>query len=240
MSEANSVGSSANQKKAAQVQSGAARAATLGISDGLVTNTALILGVAGASSSVHIVIVAGVASLVAGAFSMAVGEYISMKAQSELLAGVLRVEEQAIKNDPENAQKALTDIMKDQGLSQQHAASASQDLVKDSQKAMAVYAKGRLGIDPNELGSPYAAGGSSLITFALGAFVPLIPWLFLTHNRALYVSLILSGLAAIGVGGYLGRQSGVPWYRVAARQLLLIAAATAITFFIGRLFHATI
>lgn len=240
MSNATATGLGANKRRAAQVQSGAARAATLGVSDGLVTNTALILGLAGAGASVNVVRVASIASLMAGAFSMAVGEYISMKSQSELLANVLRVEEESIRNDPVSAQKVLASILIKQGIGADHAAVASKDLVKDSKKATAIYAKGRLGIDPDELGSPYAAAGSSLITFAVGAFVPLIPWLFMARGQALILSLILAGLAAVLVGGYLGSQSGVAWYRVALRQLVLITVATALTFFIGHLFHASI
>jgi VIT1/CCC1 family predicted Fe2+/Mn2+ transporter len=229
-----------SQRRAAQVQSGAARAAMLGASDGLVTNVALILGVAGASANADVVRIAGIASLVAGAFSMAIGEYISMQAQKELLESILVMEREELKNNPKETQAALAEILEEHGVAAEHAREAAKDLARDPEKAMRVYAQDRLGINADELGSPYSAAFSSLATFAGGALIPLLPWFFLKGAMAVWTSLALAAIAAVAIGSYLAYMSDAKWYRVATRQLVLLALAAGATYLIGVLFHVSL
>lgn len=229
-----------SHKKIEQAQSGTARAALLGVSDGLVTNVSLILGVAGAGASPGIIQVAGIASLIAGACSMAVGEYISMRGQVELLSSILEAEREQLRSDPGNAKAILRDVMIEDGMTPATATAASQEISRDPEKAMAVYARGKLGINPDELGSAWGSAGSSFVMFSLGALVPLIPWFPLRGGTAIVTSLAVSALAALGIGAYLGNTTNGRWVRAASRQLLVLIIAAGATYFIGRLFHTTI
>ena len=227
---------SESRKRAREVQSGAARAAVLGVSDGLVTNVSLILGVAGAEAGAHFVQLAGLASLVAGAVSMAVGEYVSMAAQVELLQRLLIEYRGHLKAHPEEARQDLEDFIQRGGVRQATAHNASHQIALVPDRALAVYARS-LGLDPDELGSPWKAAASSLFTFAAGALVPLLPWFFTQGTRAAGFSIALGGVAALAVGGTLGFLGGrnVAWS--AARQLFVLAIAAAATWGVGRLFH---
>ncbi len=229
----------APRARAREVQSGAARAAVLGISDGLVTNVALILGVAGAQADAHFVLLAGMASLVAGACSMAVGEYVSMSAQVELLQRLLSDYRQALGKNPERVREDLEEFIHRSGVRQATAHNVSQQLFSVPDKALAVYARS-LGIDPDELGSPWKAAFSSLVTFAVGALVPLLPWFFSGGTRAAIASLALGCGAALGVGGMLGYLGGRNPLWGAVRQLLALCAAALATWGAGRLFHVTV
>jgi VIT1/CCC1 family predicted Fe2+/Mn2+ transporter len=229
-----------NDRKIAQAQSGTARAALLGVSDGLVTNVSLILGVAGAGVPSEVVRIAGIASLIAGACSMAVGEYISMRGQIELLGGVLEEEREQLHSDPKTAHEALESIMLADGVEPDTAHSAAVEIGRDPEKAMAVYARGKLGINPSELGSAWGSAGSSFVMFSLGAFVPLLPWFSIGGVKAILTSLLLSVIAAIGIGAYLGRTTTGRWLFAALRQLLVLIIAASATYLIGRIFHTTI
>jgi VIT1/CCC1 family predicted Fe2+/Mn2+ transporter len=228
------------QAKIDQAQSGTARAALLGISDGLVTNVSLILGVAGAGASEHIVRVAGLASLIAGACSMAVGEYISMRGQAELLAGVLAEEQRELRDEPERARRDLQDVMEQDGVDPATAKQASREVMRDPIKAMAMYARGKLGVNPDELGSPWSAAGSSLFMFALGAGIPLLVWFFTAGWTAIIASLALSAVAALAIGSYLGYMSNGRVLWAALRQLLLLIVAATATYLVGVVFHTTV
>jgi VIT1/CCC1 family predicted Fe2+/Mn2+ transporter len=225
--------------RAREVQSGAARAAVLGISDGLVTNVALILGVAGAQADAHFVLLAGMASLVAGACSMAVGEYVSMSAQVDLLQRLLSDYREALGKNPEKVREDLEEYIRRSGVRQATAHNVSQQLFSVPDKALAVYARS-LGIDPDELGSPWKAAFSSLVTFAVGALVPLLPWFFSGGTRAAIASLALGCGAALGVGGMLGYLGGRNPLWGAVRQLLALCAAALATWGAGRLFNVTV
>ncbi|HEX9577013.1 MAG TPA: VIT1/CCC1 transporter family protein [Myxococcales bacterium] len=229
----------APRARAREVQSGAARAAVLGISDGLVTNVALILGVAGAQGDAHFVLLAGMASLVAGACSMAVGEYVSMSAQVELLQRLLSDYRQALGKNPERVREDLEEFIHRSGVRQATAHNVSEQLFSVPDKALAVYARS-LGIDPDELGSPWKAAFSSLVTFAVGALVPLLPWFFSGGTRAAIASLALGCGAALGVGGVLGYLGGRNPLWGAVRQLLALCAAALATWGAGRLFNVTV
>ncbi len=227
----------ANHKKIAQAQSGTARAALLGVSDGLVTNVSLILGVAGAGAAPEIVRIAGIASLIAGAFSMAVGEYISMRGQIELLTGVLAAEREELHSNPKNARAVLREIMISDGMSQATANTASGEIARSPEKAMAVYARGRLGINPDELGSAWGSAISSFVMFSLGAFVPLAPWLFTGATKGIVISVVISAIAALAIGVYLGKTTSGNWWFTALRQLAMLILAAGATFLVGLLFH---
>lgn len=228
-----------SRKRAREVQSGATRAAVLGISDGLVTNVSLILGVAGAQADNRVVLLAGLASLVAGAASMAVGEYVSMAAQVELLQRLLAEYRVYMKQKPEEAREDLEAFIRKGGVMQATAHNASKQISLVPDRALAVYARS-LGLDPDELGSPVKAAATSLFTFALGALVPLVPWFVSGGTRAAVASLVLGGAAALLVGGVLGFLGGrnVAWG--ATRQLLVLIAAAGATWGAGKLFNVTV
>jgi len=228
-----------SRKRAREVQSGATRAAVLGISDGLVTNVSLILGVAGAQADNRVVLLAGLASLVAGAASMAVGEYVSMAAQVELLQRLLAEYRVYMKQKPEEAREDLEEFIRRGGVLQATAHNASKQISLVPDRALAVYARS-LGLDPDELGSPIKAAATSLFTFALGALVPLVPWFVSGGTHAAVASIVLGGAAALLVGGVLGFLGGrnVAW--AAARQLLVLVVAATATWGAGKLFNVTV
>jgi vacuolar iron transporter family protein len=226
------------RQRAIGVESGAARAAVLGINDGLVTNTALILGVVGATDAGGVVQLAGFASLIAGACSMAAGEYVSMRAQVELLERLLNDERQAMQADPERERAVIRDTLEQHGFGAVTAERATQELARNVDRALGVYSRAVLGVNPDELGSPWAAAFSSFVAFAAGALIPLLPWYVASRPTALVASLALSGIAALGIGGALGYLSNHRVARSALRQLLVVTLASAITFLVGRLFGA--
>jgi VIT1/CCC1 family predicted Fe2+/Mn2+ transporter len=215
------------------IQGGAARAAVFGISDGLVSNVALILGVAGASPGAGVVRLAGLAGLIAGAVSMAAGEWVSMTAQAELLERELQMEALELRRRPEHERKELVQIYRSRGVEPETAEQLANEMMRDPDLALETHAREELGIDPNELGSPLAAAVSSFLAFAAGALVPLLPWFFGVGGAALATSIILSGLAALGVGAALARFTGRAVGRSAFRQLAFAAVPAAITFAIG-------
>lgn len=229
-----------HRKKIEQAQSGTARAALLGISDGLVTNVSLILGVAAAGASQQVVKVAGLASLLAGAFSMAVGEYISMRGQIELLSSVLEVEREQLRSDPGTAHHALEQVLINDGVSKATAHTASTEIGRDPEKAMAMYARGNLGINPHELGSAWGSAYSSLLMFGIGAIIPLAPWFMATGAAATIASLAVALVAAFGIGAYLGFSTNGRWLASGLRQVLVLILAAGATYLVGRLFHTNV
>jgi VIT1/CCC1 family predicted Fe2+/Mn2+ transporter len=205
------------------------------MSDGLVSNIALILGMAGANASGGAVRLAGLAGLVGGSFSMAAGEYVSMRAQSELMLHELDVERQAIRHDPENERRELASIYEDRGLEPGLAKELSVKMMRDPQIALETHAREELGIDPKQTGNPYQAAASSFITFAIGALVPLLPWLITSGTTALVWSIALGAAAAFGVGAILAMFTGRSWMWSACRQLLISGVAAGVTYGIGHL-----
>ncbi|MGH9086932.1 MAG: VIT1/CCC1 transporter family protein [Acidimicrobiales bacterium] len=216
------------------VQSGGARAAVFGVSDGLVTNVSLILGVAAAHPSSAVVRLTGLAGLVAGAFSMAAGEYVSMQAQRELLQRELQVERDALLRSPAAERRELATIYERRGLDPALAQELVEEFMRDPETALATHAREELGINPEQLGSPIVAAMSSFVTFALGAFLPLIPWLLSRGGAATLASVGVGAVAALMVGGSLGLLTGRSPLRGAARQLFVAAVAAAVTYSIGR------
>ncbi len=217
------------------LQGGKARAAVFGISDGLVSNVALILGMAGASPGPGVVRLAGLAGLIGGAVSMAAGEWVSMKAQSELLERELEMEALELRRRPESERQELVQIYRSRGIEPETAEQLASEMMRDPELALETHAREELGIDPGELGSPLGAAVSSFLSFAVGALVPLIPWFLRGGMAALVASIVLSAVAALAVGGALARFTGRSLPRSAFRQLLLAALPAAVTYILGAL-----
>ncbi|MBA3653851.1 MAG: VIT1/CCC1 transporter family protein [Actinobacteria bacterium] len=216
------------------VQGGAARAAVFGASDGLVSNVSLILGVAGAGPAPGIVRLAGLAGLIAGAFSMASGEYVSMKAQTELLQRELALEEGEIHRHPDAERRELAAIYRQRGIAADMADQLATEMHRDPQTALETHAREELGIDPAQLGSPPAAALSSFIAFGIGALVPLLPWFFDSGNGAVVASVLLGTVSALLIGLALARFTGRSMVRSALRQLGIAALAAGVTYAVGR------
>ncbi len=215
------------------IQGGWARAAVFGVSDGLVTNVSLVLGMAGAHPVQSIVRLAGLAGLIAGSFSMGAGEYISMRAQRELLERELALERYEIHHRPEGERRELVHIYESRGLEPQLARELADQMMRDPDVALETHAREELGIYPGALGVPLQAAASSFLTFALGALVPLLPWLFTGGTRAELASVAMAGLAALGIGFALSFYTGRSRWWSSLRQLGISAAAAAITWSIG-------
>jgi VIT1/CCC1 family predicted Fe2+/Mn2+ transporter len=227
-------------RRAAQVTRGAARAAVLGVSDGLVTNICLILGVAGADAAASSVRLAGFASLLAGALSMAAGEWVSVRSQVELYTGLIGELRSLVARDPELILDEVTDRLEEAGFGRATAQIASTELPLDEPRFLRFTAANLFGFDADELGSPMTAALSSLLLFAAGAFVPLAPWLFAHGTAATLVSIVLTVVASIAVGGVVSRLSDRPWWYGAVRQFAIVTVSAAVTYGIGKLFGATI
>jgi vacuolar iron transporter family protein len=217
----------------ADVQGGAARAAVFGVSDGLVSNLGLMLGVAGADPQPGVVRLAGLAGLIAGAVSMAAGEYNSMRVQSELLQRELRIEARELRRRPRAETAELTHLYERRGLEPDQAHDVAAAVMRDPANALEVHAREELGIDPAHLGSPIAAAVSSLGAFSLGALVPLVPWFFGSGDAATVASVVLGLLCAVVVGALVARSTGRPAGRVVARQVTFTLLPAAATFAIG-------
>ena len=206
-----------------------------GISDGLVSNVGLILGVAGADPGAGVVRVAGLAGLVAGAVSMAAGEYNSMRVQAELLERELDLERIELRRNPHVETVELSQIYASRGMDPDAAREMAEAMMADPDLALEAHAREELGIDPGSLGSPLAAAGSSLVAFSVGALVPLLPWFFGGGDAAVVASLVLATLAAVTVGLVTARLTERPPVRMVTRQVLFTLVPAAITFAIGSL-----
>ena len=225
----------ASEHRHRDLRGGGARAAVFGISDGLVSNVALILGVAGAHSSAGAVRLAGVAGLIGGAFSMAAGEYVSMRAQSELMERELDVEREAIQHDPEDERRELAAIYESRGLETGLAEELSAKMMRNPQLALETHAREELGFTPGHTGNPVQAAISSFAAFAVGAVIPLLPWFFAGGTAAILWSVALGAVASLSVGAALAVFTGRSWLWSATRQLLISGCAAGVTYTIGHL-----
>ena len=228
------------QSRVDAVARGGARAAVLGVNDGLVTNVCLILAVAGANTSASGVRIAGFASLIAGAFSMAAGEWVSVRSQVELYEGILDELRTLVRRNPRLILDQLTEKLEDAGFASDTARRASTELPLHQQRFLDFSARTVFGLNPQELGSPLTAATSSLCLFAVGAAVPLIPWFVTEGGTAVAASVVLTGLASACVGGWVSRSAGRPLAIGALRQLLIVIAAAAVTYAIGKLFGTAV
>jgi VIT1/CCC1 family predicted Fe2+/Mn2+ transporter len=216
-------------------RSGALRAAVFGLSDGLVSNTALVLGVAGSGAHRTTILLAGVAGLLAGSFSMAAGEYVSMAGQREMYEREIGLEAHEIEEDPQSEHEELVLIYRAKGLNEAEATRVADTVMADQSVALDTMAREELGLDPEELGSPWTATVSSLITFGVGALVVLLPYFVTTGTGALVAAaaMFLAGLCALGAG--IGLLNGRSAWRSAARQIAVGGLAATVTFAVGHL-----
>ena len=222
------------------LQGGSIRAAVFGVSDGLVSNVALILGVAAASDTSSPVVIAGVSGLLAGAASMAAGEYVSMKAQNELIERELRIERESLAENPDMEVRELSSIYVSRGLDQDRARELAEAVHEDPEVALEVHAREELGVDPDDIGDPVGAAISSFIAFAIGAILPLLPWFVADGLAATLASVTLGIVASAIVGVVLARFTERSATRTALRQVGFAAGACAITFAIGSLLGTTV
>ncbi|MDX3107824.1 VIT1/CCC1 transporter family protein [Nonomuraea angiospora] len=220
------------------VTGGWLRPAVFGAMDGLVSNLALIAGVVGAAGAGRGAVVAGVAGLIAGACSMAAGEYTSVKSQTELMRAEIAVERRELARNPEGEQAELAAMYRAKGLDEDLARRVAEGLSADPEQALRVHVREELGVDPDDLPSPYVAAASSFCAFAAGALVPLVPFLF--GASGLVVAMIVSVLALFGFGAVVARMTARPWWLGGLRQLALGAGAAAVTFGLGHLLGVTV
>ena len=216
------------------VQGGTQRATVLGAGDGLLTNLSLVLGVAGAASTnASAVRLAGVAGLLAGAFSMAAGELVSVRAQQEMVEREVEVERQELADDPEGELRELTGMYEAQGLSAEEASTVARILSANPDIALDTHARLELGVDPEAPGSAAQAAVMSFVSFSIGAILPLFPWFFVQGTTAIIASVIIGAVAALGLGGTIGFMAGRSVVGTALRQLAVAAIAAGVTYTVG-------
>jgi VIT1/CCC1 family predicted Fe2+/Mn2+ transporter len=219
---------------------GSLRAAVFGVNDGLVSNASLIMGVAGASGDAAVIVMSGVAGLLAGAFSMAAGEYVSVRAQREFYEYQIGLERDELDQYPHEEAAELALIYEAKGLERADAKQLADTLIRDPDKALDTLSREELGLDPQELGSAPVAAMSSFLAFAIGAFVPLVPYLLLHGALALYGTMAATSVCLFGVGATLSLFTGRKAWLGGVRMLLIGAAAGAATWSIGRLMGVTL
>jgi vacuolar iron transporter family protein len=230
-------GPTGGEQAAGAGKSGALRAAVFGINDGLLTNTSLIMAFVGAAQARGVILLAGISGLLAGAFSMSAGEYVSMKVQREMLERMLHLEAHEIGSDPELEQQELSDLyVNKKGLPRELADHVAAQIMKDPKIALDTHAREELGLDPDGgLGSPWGAAISSFVMFSLGALVPLVPFFFIGGHRAQIIAAALAAIAIASVGALTSRLTGKGALFSAARMLAIGTAAAAVTYLIGRI-----
>jgi len=215
------------------VQGGLARATVFGVSDGLVSNIALVLGIAGASTDGSLVRLAGVSGLLAGAISMGAGEWVSVRAQNELIERELDIERRSLAEDPEAEQRELAAIYRARGINDEHAKQVAEAIMSNPEVALEVHAREELGVDPSGIGNPVIVAISSFWAFAIGAIVPLAPWFFTDGSSAAIISVILGVIGAAVVGMLLAKFTERSPVRTAMRQVMVAAGAATATYLIG-------
>jgi vacuolar iron transporter family protein len=224
-------------------RAGSIRAAIFGMNDGLLSNLSLIVGVAATglgSGEPHTLVLTGLSGLIAGAFSMAVGEYVSVASQRDLLSRQVELERRELRDAPEEEAAELASIFEQKGLSAELAGRTVADLLKDPEQALDTLVREELGLDPHDLGSPTGAALSSFAMFAVGAFIPVVPFLITGGTPAVAIAAGLS-LAVLGlVGGLVGFLSGASVWWAALRMAGLGALAAGITFAVGWLFGTAV
>ena len=195
-------------------QSGTFRAAVFGVNDGLVSNLSLVMGVA-------------------GAFSMAAGEYVSMRAQREMFENQIEIERRELAEDPRGEQKELELIYRSKGLPNAAAAELASKMMRDPDVALDTHAKEELGLNMKELGSPWGAAASSFVAFVVGAIVPVLPYILFASGTAFMTSLIFSAFALLAVGAMIASHTGRSTFVSALRMLLIGFGAAAVTYLVG-------
>jgi len=219
------------------VTGGWLRPAVFGAMDGLVSNFALIAGIAGGRADQKVVVLAGLAGLAAGAFSMAAGEYISVASQSEMTEAEIAVERHELLHNASAEEAELAQLYEARGLDADLAVEVARQLSRDPEEALEIHAREELGVDPGNLPSPVVAAASSFLCFAVGAFIPVLPYLLGATN--LWPSGILAGVGLFGAGALVSRVTARSWWFSGLRQFLLGGAAAAVTYGVGALIGTT-
>jgi VIT1/CCC1 family predicted Fe2+/Mn2+ transporter len=218
--------------KHSDVSGGWLRAATFGAMDGLVSNTALIAGVA-ASASAHTVVLSGVAGMLAGAFSMALGEYTSVTTANEQIESEVRLERRSFRKHPQAEKAELVEMLVGMGMTKDTATRATEEIHRDENRALNFHLVQELGVDPEEKPSARVAAGSSFAMFSIGAIIPLIPYLL--GFESLWAGLICGGIGLLIAGGVAARFTRRPMWAAALRQLGFGAIAIVATYVVGTL-----
>ena len=221
-------------------RSGALRAGVFGVSDGLVSNTALVMGFAGSGSSRTVTLLAGIAGLLAGSFSMAAGEYISMSSQREMYEREISLEATELAEKPDEERAELVLIYRAKGLDRADAEHMADRIMTDRSVALDTLAREELGLNPDALGSPWGAAVSSLLAFAIGAFVVVLPYLIGGGTAALLTAIGLAVAALFAVGATIGAVNGRPVLRSGLRQVIVGTLAAAVTFGVGHLIGTSV
>ena len=220
-------------------QSGALRAAVFGINDGLVSNLALVMGFAGAATDNGVIVLAGVAGMLAGAFSMAAGEYISMQSQRELFQRQIALEREELRFMPEKEKQELAALYRAKGLAQEEAELVASRLMEDPEHALDTKIREELGLDPDQLGSPTGAAAYSFAAFGLGAFIPLAPFLVGQGTSAVMLSVALALTSLFVVGALVSLLTGRSLLFSGLRQVSIGGAAALVTWIVGSLIGVT-
>lgn len=219
--------------------SGGLRAAVFGVNDGLVSIVCLVMGMAGAAAGAPVILLTGIAGLLAGAFSMAAGEYISMRSQREMFEYQIGLERAELAQYPEEEAAELALIYAARGMGEEEANDLAQRMIADTELGLDTLAREELGLNPDELGSPWKAAISSFIAFGVGGVVPLLPYLF-GFQPALKISVVLTALALFGVGAAISLFTGRSAIKGGLRMLLIGGCAAALTYLIGDLVGASL
>jgi vacuolar iron transporter family protein len=220
------------------VSGGWLRPTVFGAMDGLVTNVSLIAGVGGGGLDRSRIILTGLAGLVAGAFSMATGEFTSVTSQNELVRAEVELERRQLAAYPEEEQAELAEALAEKGIDGRLARQVAEQVSQDPDEALRLHAQEELGVDPHELPSPVVAAVSSFLSFALGAVVPLLSFLF--GSASLYLALGIAAAALFALGAVVARLTRVNIWYGAVRQLLLAAVAAGVTYAVGRAIGASV
>jgi VIT1/CCC1 family predicted Fe2+/Mn2+ transporter len=215
------------------VSGGWLRPAVFGAMDGLVTNVSLIAGVGAGDGTPHVIVLTGLAGLAAGAFSMATGEYVSVSSQNELVAAEVRKERHELEHNPDSERRELAEMVQLWGVTPELAEQVAEQISAHPERALGVHVQQELGVDHNDLPSPLTAAAASLATFAAGALIPLLPYLF--SRGSLAAALALAAVAAFFGGGMVARLTNRPFLLGASRQLLLGTVAAGVTYLVGHL-----
>ncbi len=212
---------------------GTARAGVFGLSDGLVTNVSLIIGFAASGVGSDVVRLAGVASAVAGAVSMAAGEWVSVKAQNDLVQREMALELRELKHNASAETSELAGIYRSHGMSPAQAAASAAEVMRDPERAVMVHAREEFGLDPAHLPNPVSVAVTSLVSFLIGALLPVVPWMVDGGNGARVASIAIGVVTAALAGGTIARQSERPVVFGGVRQVLILLLAVGVTYAIG-------
>jgi VIT1/CCC1 family predicted Fe2+/Mn2+ transporter len=222
------------------IHGGSLRAAVFGANDGLLSNFSLVMGIAGATAEPRFVLLAGIAGLLAGASSMAAGEFVSVQSQRELYEQQIAIEREELEMAPEEEQEELSLIYQAKGIPKSEAEELAKRIISNPDTAIDTLAREELGLDPSALGSPWTAVASSFVAFACGAAIPVIPYLITTGSAAFIASAIACAASLFMVGGLISLFTGRNFFFSGFRMLGIGAIAAGATYGIGKLLGVTV